>query len=109
MVSRSKEATKLIAIDTDFNIKIWNFHSRELLAIIISPEENNSITLWNYKYLIVSYNINSIKVIDLTNNKIISRYDNFKYFGESFIKYVHPSYGNCLIGQGSHTISLVHC
>ena len=104
VINNNNEVLKIIESNEDGNIRIWNFHSAELLdEIKISSEWLFGICLWNNDYLFISCRDKSIKLMDLKNKTIIKTLYGLKNDDISCIKkIVHPLYGECLISQGTN-------
>ena len=99
-----KEIIKLIDSSNDGNIRIWNFHTAELLKKIKVTERGMyrlyGICLWSNEYLFVGCNDKSIKLIELNSGKIVkSLIANYLYV-LTIKKIYHPLYGECLISKG---------
>ena len=93
---------KLIELSDDKNIRIWNFHSCELLDKI-KVSKNYSLSglcLWNNEYLFVGCYDKTIKLIELNNGKIIKNLSHHNNRVLTIKKIYHPEYGECLISQG---------
>ena len=92
---------KLIESSVDGNIRIWNFHSGELLnKLKVCDTYLNGICIWNNDYIFVGCSDKSIKLIKL-KKLIIVKYLNGHNKTVSTIKKInHPQYGDCLISQG---------
>ena len=96
----SKEILKLIGSSYDGIIRIWNFHSGELLRRITSS--NNKIygmCLWDNLYLFVGCYDKTIKLIDLKNGKVVKNLEGHNKDVLTIKKIIHPEYGECLISQ----------
>lgn len=77
-------------------IKIWNFHSGDLLnKFYIGEISFNNICLWNDCYIFATCNDSSIKLINLTNGEITKNLSSHKNFVFSIQKF-----GEYLISQG---------
>jgi len=103
IISNEEDLIKLIGSYIDGYIRIWNFHSAELLNKIIVIKRFDSlrgICLWNNNYLFVGCEDNTIKLIDLKKGIIIKNLKENKNDVISIKKIVHPLYGECLISQG---------
>jgi len=107
--------TKLIGFRKEFTIvfKVWNFHSGEKLKKIVYDNYFyvNDACLWNNQYLLITYagngeyeagkEDNYIKLIDLKKGEIVKDIIHFpKYYLFFVKKFVHPSYGECLLTLG---------
>ena len=91
---------KMIESSYDGNIRIWNFHSGDLLKkIYVSKYQLNGICLWNNNYLFVGCHDKNIKLIELNKEKIIDIVGHKKYV-LTIKKIIHPNFGECLISQG---------
>ena len=90
----------MIESSYDGNIRIWDFHSGELIKkIFISKYQLNGICLWDSDYLFVGCHDNKIKLIELNNEKIIDIIGHKSYV--LTIKKIYiPRFGECLISQG---------
>ena len=96
-----KNKIKLIESSCDGNIRIWNFHSSELLDKI-KADENwvTGICLWNNDYVLAGCNDKKIKIIDLNKKKIIKDLNGHNNDVLTLTKINHLRYGECLISQG---------
>ena len=72
IINKIGEKIKLIESCEDGNIRIWGFHSCELIRKI-KTENNNlyGICLWNENYIFVGCKDQSIKLIELKNGLLI--------------------------------------
>ena len=98
--NNEKIILKLIASCSDGFIKIWNFHSGELLKIIkVFGTFLHGICLINNNYLAVGCGDKTIKIVDIKKKKVIKvLYDN--NYVCCIKNFIHPLYGICLISQG---------
>ena len=95
--------TKLIESSVDGNIRIWNFHSGELLNRIRAGNNYlNGICLWNNDYLFVACNDKVIKLIDLKRGIVLKDLIAHSDRVSTVKKVFHPHYGECLISQGKY-------
>ena len=102
-IHSNEENVELIESCYDGNIRIWDFHSGDLLKKIkVSDNALNSIFLSNNDYLFIGCDEKKIKLIDLKNGLIK---DLFNYNQKiTTIKVItHPQYGECLLSQGSES------
>ena len=90
------------------NIKIWNFHSGELLNKIkiindTFPENKEiyGLCLWNNEYIFVGCNDKNIKLIEINKGKVIKKLTGHENTVSTIKKVVHPKYGQCLISSGN--------
>ena len=100
-ISSKKEIVKLIESNTinDSYIRIWNFHSGELLKKIKINYIPYCTCLWNDNYCIIGCFKGNINIIDLKEDKIIKDI----VIDDTLIcikKINHPKYGECLLSQG---------
>ena len=101
VIDRKQEITKLIESCNDGNVRIWNFHTAEMLnKIQISNQPLFGICLWNEKYLFVGCEEKVIKLIDLNDGNIIKDLNGHSKAVTTVKKIIHPEYGECLISQG---------
>ena len=101
-IGENNEMVNLFVLNFFEGIKIWNFHSGELIkAIGIGLGGKYKICLWNNEYLFVGFN-NIIKLININthNNKNDRSLAGHKNSLLNIQKCVHPIYGECLISQG---------
>ena len=102
VINNSDIIKKIISCNCIGGIKIWNFHSGQLLNDIeVLKSKITSICLWNNDYLFAACENNPFVLINLSNKEII------KYFGEkeectlAIKKGIQDKYGECLITQHS--------
>ena len=102
IVNDNDEIIKLIEANDDGIIKIWNFHSGNLIKKIkICDDYICGLCLWNKDYILVGCYNKIIKLIDL-NKDILNTKDLISH-SHSVItvkKFFHPKYGNCILSQG---------
>ena len=89
---------KLIESSIDAIIRIWNFHSGELIDKIKIGNKCCAICLWNNNFLFTASR--DIELIDLNSKKIISVLNNHNSDVITIKKFIHPKFGECLISQG---------
>lgn len=91
----------LLEICCDGNIRIWNFHSGELLnRIKVYENPLFSICLWNDQYIFVGCDDGAILLIDLKKGSNIKKLIGHEDSVLTIRKFVHPLYGECLISKG---------
>ena len=100
IINNQKEETKLIESNTLGCVRIWNFHSGELLNKIKGNYCFYGICLWNNDYLLVGSEDRAIKILDLNKGKIIKSLIGHEDYVMSIKKIIHPKYGICIISQG---------
>ena len=102
IVKKIEEEIKLIESCTDNYIRIWKFHTGELLGKIDCKNGLLGICFWNEDYLFTGCKDNSIKLIDIKNLKIVKSFNAHNNYVCTIRKIVHPKYGGCIISQSWH-------
>ena len=97
-----KEVIKMIESSEDGNIRIWNFHSSELLNKINVSEENllYGICLWDEEYLFIGCSDKTIKLININSGNIVKSLNGHKNMVINVKKINVAKYGECLLSQG---------
>ena len=93
---------KIILIESSSNgyIRIWNFHTAELLnKIKVSNNGLNGICLWDHKYLFVGCDDKEIKIVDFIKGNVSKNLIGHNQEVLSIQKFTHPIYGECLVSQ----------
>ena len=73
IINKIGEKIKLIESCEDGNIRIWGFHSGDLIRKINTENKNlYGICLWNENYIFVGCKDQSIKIIELKNGLLIA-------------------------------------
>ena len=114
VIKEKNEITELIESCYDGYIKIWNFHSGDLLTKIkfSLPEMTNKSTkvievgelcIWDDDYIFVGGNDLKIKLVELKTGKIIKELYNQEGSVKSLTQFIHPKYGQCLISQDQYS------
>ena len=99
--NNDKNFVKLIELSEDGKIRIWNFHSRELLKkIYVSEFGLYGICLWDNDNLFVGCADKSIKLINLNSWFTIKNLNGHKASVINIKKIKIEKYGECLISQG---------
>ena len=99
-IKNENNLIKLIESCVDGKIRIWNFHTGELLnRIYISDEELYGICLWNDDYLFIGCSDNTIKILDIKKSKVIGNINGHKKYVLVLAKVNTPKYGEYLISQ----------
>lgn len=92
----------LVASGLDGLIKIWNFHSKELLNIIkVSDRILLDICLWNDNYLFIGCGDGKIYLINLKSANVIKSFEGNQEYFFSIKTIIHPVFGHCLLYQGN--------
>ena len=102
VVNETREQHILIESDGNGYIRMWEFHSANLIKIIPSSSTLNlrGICLWNDDYLFAAGNDYQVKLFDLTAGKFVKSFKGHTSTVCSLDKIVHPKYGECLVSQG---------
>jgi len=101
IIYKDENITKLIESGTDGNVRIWNFHSGDLLnKIKVYPFWLYGICLWNNDHLFVGCTDRTIRLINLKNGNIINNLLGHNQRIITIKKINHPKYGFCLLSQG---------
>ena len=101
IINNKNDEINIIESSKDENIRIWNFHSGQLLnKIKINNINIYGICLWNNDYLFVGCEDMTIKIIDINNGIVVKNIDGHNYGITSIKKIIHPKYGECLLSQG---------
>ena len=95
-----EEKIQLIASSEDGHIKIWDFHSAEILKKIkISDDSLYDICLWKNDYLFVGCFDNIIKIVDLKKEIIIKELIGHNHRVITIKTIFHPQKGDCILTQ----------
>ena len=102
IINDKGKIVELFDFSYDNYIRIWNFHSGELLRKININIHSNiySFFLWNKKYLIMGCNDCTIKILDIEKETIIKELLVHLDVVKTIRKLIHPKYGECLLTQG---------
>ena len=101
IIINNEELIKLIESSEDGNIRIWNFHTSDLLnKIKIGNYCLNGICLWNKEYLFIGCSDKSIKLLELKKGIIFKDLVGHNNEVITIKKINHPIFGECLISQG---------
>ena len=102
IINDKKGLINMIGSSDNGIVRIWNFHSAELInKIYVNYDELYSICLWNDEYIFAACSDNNIKLIDI--NKGVTVKDDYVGHNNCVLmvkKINHPIYGECLISQG---------
>ena len=99
IVQKIDKIVKIFESSGDGFIRIWNFHSGELLNKIKIGVRLYSICLWNENFLLVGCEDNTIKLIDLNYKLVIQNLAGHKNWVLTLQKLFLPIYGECFISQ----------
>ena len=90
----------LIETSEDGKIRIWDFHSGDLLKIIsVYNKWIHGICLWNNDLLFIGNISRKIILVELKTGKIIKEYSGHNNLVLTLKKIIHPKYGDCLVSQ----------
>ena len=97
----NEEIIKLIGINDDSFLIIWNFHTGDLLSkIIVDDDYLCGLCLFKEDYIFVGVYNRTIKLIDLKKGIVIKNFDGHEHSVICLKKIIHPKYGESLISQG---------
>ena len=102
IISDKENIVKLIESGWDGSVRIWNFHSGDLLKKIgVSNGFLFGICLWDNEILVVGCGDKKIRLIELNNGTIIKELigHNQDYI-MTIKKIILPEYGECFLSQG---------
>ena len=103
IIYNSNDIVKMVESSYDGNIRLWNFHTGELLnKINISDNALYGICMWNDEYLFVGCEDKEIKLIDLNKGIITKNLIGHNSEVLTLKKIFIPQIGNILISQGWH-------
>ena len=94
--------TKIIELDLQGIIRIWNFNSCELLNII-KMENNNINDIYLYKNYLLIQQPEGLKELDIKSLKFVNFYK-FSNDCENIIRIEHFKYGKCILCKEDHII-----
>ena len=102
IIHEIKEKQILIASDGNGYIRMWGFHSANLIKSIFTNSFINlrGICLWNEKYLFAGASDHQIKLFDLIEGKYIFFYKEHTKNVCTLDKIKSKRYGECLLSQG---------
>jgi WD40 repeat protein len=102
IVNEKEEIIKLIESCGDGNIRIWNFHTGELVKkIMVTKKRLFGLCLWNEEYLFIGCEDKTIKLIELKTGDVINNLIGNNKIVLTIKKLFHPKFGKCLLSQGN--------
>ena len=105
IVQKCGNITKLFAAMKENTIKIWNFHSTQLLCEINIPKSTiKGICLWDEENLLIGTG-SGLKLVDLNKNKLVKNFADLYNIVRINICTI-PKYGKCLITENYNEINL---
>ena len=112
IINNINKEVQLIDSDIGGAIRIWNFHTAQLLnkidiIKIVGKQILYGLCLWNKEYLFVGNNRDEIILLNLKDNKKVNKFkcNNGQYIS-TIKKMLLPKYGECLISLGDKAIQL---
>ena len=85
----------------DGNIRIWDFHSGNIInKILVGNYYLKGLCLWNKDYIFVGCGDNQIKLVDSNNGNILNNLKGHNGYVLTLKKINHPKYGESLLSQG---------
>ena len=107
VIDDKKEKLELIESTNDGNLKIWDFHSGELLKKInVSNDPLREICLWDNKYLFVGCDDKTIKLIEYNKGIKIKELNGHNDKVVSIKQINIPQFGKCLLSQAAYLDSI---
>ena len=104
IINNNNEIVEMIESSLNGNVRIWNFHSGELLnKIKVDNDEIYGICLLNGKYLFTAC-YKRIKIIDIVKGIIIKIILCHKKRILTLKTIIHPYFGECLLSQSHDDI-----
>jgi len=105
LVKKCGNITKLFAGMKENTVKIWNFHSAQLLSEInISKSTIKGLSLWDEENLLVGTG-SGLKLVDLNKNKLAKSYVDIANIARMDICTI-PKYGKCLVTSSYQVMNL---
>ena len=112
---KKDEIIEIIESCYDGYIKIWDFHSGNLLSKIQilklwgelqgSHSQVGQLCIWEDDYIFVCCG-SLIKLADLKTGKILKKLDNKNGSVRNLIQFIHPKYGKCLLSRDDSNQSI---
>ena len=101
VIYNKDDIIKLIESSDDKNIRIWNFHTGQMINKINVSNKYclNGICLWDHEYIFVGYYDKKIKLLNINKGILIKNISGHNSRVLTIKKIAHPIYGNCLISQ----------
>lgn len=96
----SNNILKMIEGSLDGNIRIWDFHTAELIQKIKIKGGVRGLCLWNDKYLIGAGSNKEIVLVDIEKGYCIKNFEGHENVVCSVKKISLNNYGECLVSQG---------
>ena len=113
IINDKEKIIKFIVIGNDAFIRIFNFHTGEILKKLYIKNDNllnynmlYSICLWNNDYLFIGTSDKAIKLVGIDDEKIINNLYGHNSEILTIKKIILNKYGECLISQANDQIKL---
>ena len=98
---KNKNIIKLISSSNDGFVRIWNFHSGNMLTKIkVASRYSYGICLWDDNHLLVGCGDSKIRIIDLNEEKVSKELTGHENDVLTIKTFILPKYGKCIISQG---------
>ena len=92
---------KLISSSFDGFARIWDFHSTQLLQKInLNSRKLFGICLWDESHLLIGCEDNSIKLLNIKDLKVITKFESHQKPVLTIKKIRHNKYGECFLSGG---------
>ena len=101
VIYNKDDIIKLIESSDDKNIRIWNFHTGQMINKINVSNKYclNGVCLWDHEYIFVGCYDKKIKLLNINKGILIKNISGHNSRVLTIKKIAHPIYGNCLISQ----------
>ena len=100
IINDKENVVKIIEANEHNLLKIWDFHSGELIDVFVLYGGVIGLCLWDNKYLLVGCK-ESMQLIDMIKGRRRKVFYETSGHVLCIKKFVHPTYGECLIAKGS--------
>jgi len=105
VIFEKNDIVKMMEIDTDGIVRIWNFHSGNLIKKIETEKQLSGIYLWDKEFLFIGMNDKNVEIFEINEEKLIYCFlSNFCILKMEKIE--HPNLGKCLLAQSKDKILL---
>ena len=105
IIREKEDQIDLIDLSQDGNIRIWNFHTADLLQKIFCFKNTSDICLWDNEQLLACGG-NRVKIIDLNKKENKCELDLKDNELTKISKVDHSKLGECLVSQGRNIFKL---
>ena len=99
IVTNNEGIIKLIESSATGRIRIWNFHTGQIIRTIMVYRygEVFGLCLWNNEFLFAGCSDKKIKLVHFNRARIFNELSGHNFDVLSIKKIVHPIYGECLL------------